>query len=322
MSDPSLTSSLNYFKWMIDERGIIQFTKGYEKDWQYGYAVEDQARALFLSLQLHDSKLIHLFTSILINSYTPEKGIIMLRDKFGQSLNKFDKRGEAAAQVLWALSASNPGLPFLSKLVNDLTLSEYPRSHAYALLGLELLGNKDYSLKSGIFLLSLYKSHRASNWHWFEEKITYANGLLPQALLSAYLLTSKKDFLSCALEALEFLINNCQMLGKPCLIGSEGWWRKGGKKALYVQQPIDAAYLVICLFKAWQVTHNHYYLEKLNFFYSWFNGNNIANVPLIRRDGACYDGLNINGVNPNCGAESNICYLLARLTYEKAQRLF
>jgi len=42
-------------------------------------------------------------------------------------------------------------------------------------------------------------------------------------------------------------------------------------------------------------------------------GNNLKKQNMIREDGACYDGLYEYGPNPNAGAESNICFLIASL---------
>jgi len=48
--------------------------------------------------------------------------------------------------------------------------------------------------------------------------------------------------------------------------------------------------------------------------FAWFLGENSGGVPVYDPDtGVCRDGLHPHGVNLNAGAESTICYLLARL---------
>jgi len=112
-------------------------------------------------------------------------------------------------------------------------------------------------------------------------------------------------------ELINFLLINLIYDGKPITVGFDGWWKKGEKMVMFGQQPIDVAYMVLALLDYYKITGEEKYLEKAKFYFSWYDGNNILNLPMIREDGACMDGLWQNGVNPNAGAESNICYLLA-----------
>jgi hypothetical protein len=55
--------------------------------------------------------------------------------------------------------------------------------------------------------------------------------------------------------------------------------------------------------------------QEVSFWMSWFHGNNISQVEMVDSDGACHDGLEAYGPNPNCGAESTIMYLLGAYDY-------
>jgi hypothetical protein len=55
--------------------------------------------------------------------------------------------------------------------------------------------------------------------------------------------------------------------------------------------------------------------------FEWFLGrNHLAQVMYNRVSGGCYDGLEEHSVNLNQGAESTVCYLLARTTMERSRR--
>ena len=55
--------------------------------------------------------------------------------------------------------------------------------------------------------------------------------------------------------------------------------------------------------------------------FEWFLGRNqLAQVMYNRASGGCYDGLEEHSVNLNQGAESTVCYLLARTTMECHRR--
>ena len=98
----------------------------------------------------------------------------------------------------------------------------------------------------------------------------------------------------------------------PLVVGCKGWHYKNEcEMPEFDQQPIDAAYMVCCLETAYETTGDKYYLDWLIKWWNWFYGNNTRGVCVIDNKGACYDGITIEGVNENQGAESNICYLMA-----------
>jgi hypothetical protein len=56
------------------------------------------------------------------------------------------------------------------------------------------------------------------------------------------------------------------------------------------------------------------YLIKQQIAFSWFLGNNhLRQIIYNPATGGCYDGLEEHNINLNQGAESTVCYLLARL---------
>ena len=99
----------------------------------------------------------------------------------------------------------------------------------------------------------------------------------------------------------------------PSVIGSLGWYKKGGEKSLFNQQPIDAAYMILANIKCWEITGREKYLLEAKKFVSWFWGNNILGLSLIDlKDESCQDGVWQTGLNPNRGAENIVCYLLVQ----------
>lgn len=96
--------------------------------------------------------------------------------------------------------------------------------------------------------------------------------------------------------------------------GNQGWYEKNHGKALYDQQPVEASCMVETAITAFHVIGDERYLEVARVAFDWFLGKNSQNVWVYDpRTGGCYDGVNSHGVNLNQGAESTICYLLARL---------
>jgi hypothetical protein len=64
----------------------------------------------------------------------------------------------------------------------------------------------------------------------------------------------------------------------------------------------------------YKATGDKKYLNQANFWFDWFSGNNITNQVMIdKKTTGVFDGLCEHSLNPNQGAESIVCYLLAYL---------
>lgn len=204
-----------------------------------------------------------------------------------------------------------------------------PRSRAFALLGLCAVLQEERPLdvlQDTIFLLSSllqkYAEAAREDWPWFEDILVYSNAALPYALLVAARsspLTAHRSQLvdrarAVGLKTLDFLLRVLRVDGVPAPVGNTGWFLKGGTRALYDQQCVDAAAIVVASTQASVVTGDARYHEAAETWWGWFFGNNTKQLPLYRpEDGAVYDGLTPEGVNENRGAESVLVFLLAHL---------
>ncbi|HBL80381.1 MAG TPA: hypothetical protein DDZ79_10885, partial [Aequorivita sp.] len=83
------------------------------------------------------------------------------------------------------------------------------------------------------------------------------------------------------------------------------------------EQPIEVAYTILSLDLFYRVTHKKKYAKQLHTAFSWFLGNNhLKQIMYNPVNGACYDGLEKENININQGAESSLCYVMARLVVE------
>ena len=197
-----------------------------------------------------------------------------------------------------------------------------PRAKAYSIIGLyhllqKFVGASQFRRLLVQFaddLVVSYKNTHSQDWHWFEQEITYGNAKISEALLRAYQVTQNEEYLEVALESLDFLTRE-QWNGVYFeLVGNEGWYSKGGRKALFGQQPIDAGYLVEAYIAATEVTGVSGHLDLARLAFDWFLGRNRLNTALYDfSDGSVADGIDSNGISANQGAESAVCYLLAVL---------
>jgi hypothetical protein len=168
-------------------------------------------------------------------------------------------------------------------------------------------------------LMQAYQKHRGKDWHWFEEKLTYDNAILPLALLHAYEITGDEKVKKVAMESLAFLDKLSLKNGFLSPVGNHGWFNRGEDVPVFDQQAIETMAMVLMYLQAYQSTHLPKYIEKMFVSYQWFLGENILRVPLYDHETkGCCDGLQETALNRNQGAESTLAYLISHLTVLKA----
>ena len=108
---------------------------------------------------------------------------------------------------------------------------------------LETATPSEYDSRLAQRLLEMYESIRRPDWKWFENVLAYGNARLPQAMLVVGSASSDERMLSAGLESLDWLMQTqrCETNGHFVPIGSQGFYRQGGEKARFDQQPVEAA---------------------------------------------------------------------------------
>ena len=202
-----------------------------------------------------------------------------------------------------------------------------PRSIGFAIKGLYLYHSVTQDIqavstikKLGKNLLAYYYLNATEDWNWFEDKLTYANSILPEAMLYSYLITEEPTFKKVAIKSFDFLLSKMFVNGDFKVISNKGWYHKNKEPQKYGEQPIDVAYTIQTL----DIFHKTFGINKyenmMKVAFSWFLGRNHLKQTIYNPiTGGCYDGLEKGNVNLNQGAESTVCYLIARLVIESNQ---
>lgn len=151
-----------------------------------------------------------------------------------------------------------------------------------------------------------------ANWPWPEETLTYDNARLPQALLLVGESLHQDALVDAGLRSLEWLVRVQTMDGHFVPIGNHGWYARGGNRARFDQQPLEAQATVDACIVAFRVTHETTWLASAMRAFAWFLGENDLNTPLCDlKSGGCRDVLQQDGANENQGAESTLAWCLA-----------
>jgi hypothetical protein len=332
MMQKSLMDPLKKIRSMSTNTGIYQHGKLNKPNPEFGYAIEDQARALIVVNELGEKDLQNIYLDFILRA--KRKDGLLYHFFYGgkeaslfknEEHNSISNTEEAYGITLWSLLAAQKNtvlkseiIDIIGNLIKDAGHWTSPRTMSAALLGLVNLdcqNELENNLK--IKLHGLYHYTSSPDWNWFENALVYANAIIPWSLWEIHIKRGCRDSFEIAKQATDFLIKTCQENNFAAPVGNKGWYVKCRTKALYDQQPIDSAYMVCCLEKAYIATGDSFYLDWAKKWYQWFWGSNTNNTSLIDKDFACYDALIPEGVNLNQGAESNICFVMAYLAAKR-----
>lgn len=317
-----------YLEKMTDQTGIIQFAVSDQPNPQSGWTVDDNARALLVALNMEGNrdKLAFLYAQFLKDAQREDGWWrnLKVKDRFLTDLDSGDCQGRAFLACSIAVSSDMEEVSRLARemLENALpTLSQlkFPRSRAYALLGLVRCASLFDSEGKAIMktaqefcddLIYIYDRSKGQGWYWFEDEVTYCNGIIPQALFAYYSFSGNHRARSIARDSLAFLSDHLFDEGYLNIVGNKGWWQRGKEIPRYDQQPVDACSMVLALKEAYLATEEKQYFDLAGLAWEWYRGKNINKVSLYNKEtGGCHDALTPQGVNPNQGAEALLSWL-------------
>ncbi len=166
-------------------------------------------------------------------------------------------------------------------------------------------------------LCRAFRENAKEDWAWFEDNLTYSNGMIPRVLFLAYQELEKDECLEVALRSLDFLTSVCIVDGILQPIGCNGWYFRGQERAWFDQQPVDPMAHTLSYLAAYDANGDEKHLAHAKICFDWFFGHNSLGDPLYDPvTGGCFDALEPGGANHNQGSESTICCLLAQLSMQ------
>jgi len=124
--------------------------------------------------------------------------------------------------------------------------------------------------------------------------------------------TGEAAMTATGIRSLEWLMTIQRTAGAFAPVGTNGFFERGMKPALFDQQPVEACATVSACMNAFRTTGDHQWAEHARRAFSWFLGQNQLQQPLYDpRSGGCRDALHADRMNENEGAESTLSFLLA-----------
>ncbi len=329
--------SLEHLIKLTDCTGLFQHANFTIPNRHCGYCTDDNARGVIAMARYYTQypepaalQLLDTYLSFIIHAQKKD-GTFRNLMSFDRSWRRNEAGNDAFGRVLWAFGAiiAKPPAPTYISIARESfdksiehIQKQTPKSKAYSIIGMcEYLKQfphagdiKDRLASAADSFVALYEENHSSSWQWFENVMTYDTAVLPHALFAAGLICNNKKYISVAKKTCEFLLSKTLTSKHFSFIGCVGWYKRGGKKAAFDQQPIEAAGMVLMLRAAYDATGNQRYLSLQRQAFDWFMGQNDLHIPLYdAKTKGCHDGLGEDGVNNNQGAESTLSFLLSLL---------
>ena len=334
---------LDHLRLLTDDVGILQHAYFNVPNRAHGYCTDDNARALAVAVMAQHQptgttdtiRLAYRYLGFLAHAFNETNGrfrnFMTYERTWQEEVGSEDSHGRAMCAL---------GRTILLTSVDDLAgaaLALFER----ALLGVPdllslrgcalcLIGSDAYLRRfSGASdvrrirltlsdrLFGVFRERATEDWPWPEDTLTYANAVLPEALIVSGQALNRPEIVERGLGALRWLARlQTDAKGHFVPIGNRGWFSRGGARARFDQQPIEAQHMVDACVAAFGVTGDPGWIAEARRCVAWFLGRNDLQQPVCdHTTGGCRDGISATGVNRNQGAESTLAWLHTLLTF-------
>lgn len=338
--------NLDHLHKMSDHTGIFQHAIYNVPNYHEGYCTDDNARAFILTVLLQDLEEPNPPLERLASSYLAflwyafDANTCRFRNFMNHGREWIERAGseDSHARALWAMGTAlgrsrNAGHRSLCALLFQRGLPlvarfSSPRAWAFALLAIHeylrtFSGDRVVSQTRDILagqLMGLYRTNATPGWQWFEQIVSYDNAKLSHALILSGHWTSNGEMLDIGLSSLRWLLDaQTADSGHFTPIGCHGFWIRGGERARFDQQPLEAHAMVSACVEAFCVTRDEYWREAAERCFEWFLGRNDLGQALYdRTTGGCHDALLQDHLNQNQGAESSLAFYLSHTELRRA----
>jgi hypothetical protein len=161
--------------------------------------------------------------------------------------------------------------------------------------------------------MKLYDENNSVEWKWFEPVLSYDNAKISHALIVSGRGLANEKMLRSGIDSLNWLtVVQTSSRGHFQPVGTDKIFERGSSKPVSDQQPIEAYSTISACLEAYLTTKDKHWYHEAEKAFHWFLGANDLGIPLYEpANGGCYDGLHVDRVNRNQGAESTIAFLLS-----------
>jgi len=317
----------DHLEQLTDDRGLFEHACHAVPRREHGYCVDDVARGLVVVCReprpgRAARRLARCYLAFVLEALDPT-GTCHNRMAVDGQWGDEAAAGDWWGRALWGLGvaatrAQSPGMR--ARALGGFRIaaqcrSRHLRSMSFAALGAaELLSHRPDEVAARALLtdtLTVIGRPKANDpdWPWPEERLSYGNASIAEALILAGDALPDESALNRGLSLLDFLLRTETRDGHLSVTPVGGRGRNDTGPG-YDQQPIEVSALADACASAFRITGQASWLTGIRLAWEWFGGNNDSATPMFDpRTGGGYDGLERGGRNLNQGAESTLAML-------------
>jgi hypothetical protein len=331
---------------MTDQRGLFEHADHTTPRREHGYCTDDMARLLVVTSREPEPDAV--VTGL---AGTALRFLVDAQGETGDSHNRMDHRGrwrdrrsvdDCWGRSLWGFGTAAARSP--DHTMRQAALAHFergteqrspsPRAMAFAALGAAEVVRAYAERRRALSLLAdaarVIRETGSSGgrggsggprghgepWPWPEPRLSYANAVLPEAMIAAGVALRRESLQDEGLELLRWLLDQ-ETAGGHLSVTPAGGRGPGDARPGYDQQPIEVAALADACARAARLSSHPRWTAGLAAAIAWFLGDNDAGTPMWDpATGGGYDGLQPGGPNLNQGAESTLA-LVATLQHAR-----
>ncbi len=335
MSAPTPAPLFDHLLRLTDRRGTVQHAFLAAPLPEHGYCTDDAACVLVVATREHGpDRLLNGLASVALRFLNDAQALS------GACHNRMDGAGgwldepalgDAWGRCIWGLGTaaahSNVAWSRRTAMMQfdraAQERSEEPRAMAFAVLGACEMLVLDPEQQAARALISDYAATAPApsddrKWPWPEARLTYANAVLPHAMIAAGVALGDATLRRRGLELLAWLVDLETSDGHLSPAPVTGRGPKDGRPG-FDQRPIEASTLADACARAATVDTEPIWRHGVRAAADWFMGDNDVGEPMFDpHSGGGYDGLHAYGVDANQSAESTVAMIS---TLQHARRL-
>jgi len=257
---------------MSDHTGIFQHAIYNVPNYHEAYCTDDNARAFIFTVLMQEMgsgpqpKMDRLASSYLAFLwYAFDANTCRFRNFMSHQRQWLELHGseDSHARALWAAGTAlgrskNEGHRAICGLLFQRGLPQVvrfssPRAWAFTLIAIHeylraFSGDRVVNQTREVLtnqLADLFRANASPEWQWFERTVTYDNAKLSHAMILSGHWTAQTEILEMGLTSLRWLLEaQTAEGGHFAPIGCNGFWVRGGEKARFDQQPLEAHAMV------------------------------------------------------------------------------
>jgi hypothetical protein len=332
---PEGTVSFDHLLRLSDDTGLMEHALGAIPRRWCGYCVDDVARGLVVVSREDDpapevARAGERYLSFVSDALAPD-GRCHNRLSYDRRWEDEASDGDWWGRALWGLGTAAAahrdewmrrdalvcfGLAARARSV-------WPRAMAFATLGAaEVLRRHPSHAGARALIVDAVGvvGRRAAQeaWPWPQPRLSYANAVLPEALIAAGSALGDETLLAEGLGLLEWLLAT-ETRGDHLSLTPVGGWAPDEPRPGFDQQPIEAAAMADACARALSLTGDLRWAAGIDLAVGWFLGQNDSGTPMYDAGtGGGFDGLHPKGRNANQGAESTLALIS---TLQQSRRL-